>query len=388
MDQDDRDSAIVDFKNQVVDLLVATSVAARGLDVKHLRVVVNYDVPNHYEDYVHRVGRTGRAGNRGTAYTFITKEQDIHAGELVKALELSAKKAVVDANPNKEKEELKLDEVAKGAVPEELRKLADGFAEKRKAGIVKHGAGSGYGGKGFKFTEDEENANVAIKKLQAEEYGVAVKGTEKKDDEEDEPIIKDVKRDSSGQNRADAQATARNEGLSSNGAAVLTNPDGSKKVASESLGSNVDLVRAQIELKKQEVEKEGVVDPKRKGDIVARQIASVLSNLAVKPPPRPQPSAPQQPVKQAIAATTPASAEQSAAAKAAAEINLRLGHAAAAPAEQPEPEADDEPLRKYTELEINDYPQHARWKVGTTLRCAHWLFSSLSDVDAFVTANS
>lgn len=75
MDQDDRDSAIVDFKNQVVDLLVATSVAARGLDVKHLRVVVNYDVPNHYEDYVHRVGRTGRAGNRGTAYTFITKEQ-------------------------------------------------------------------------------------------------------------------------------------------------------------------------------------------------------------------------------------------------------------------------------------------------------------------------
>eukprot|EP00189_Rhodosorus_marinus_P011328 CAMPEP_0184739904 /NCGR_PEP_ID=MMETSP0315-20130426/2834_1 /TAXON_ID=101924 /ORGANISM="Rhodosorus marinus, Strain UTEX LB 2760" /LENGTH=1102 /DNA_ID=CAMNT_0027209133 /DNA_START=381 /DNA_END=3691 /DNA_ORIENTATION=+ len=376
MDQDDRDSAIVDFKNQVVDLLVATSVAARGLDVKHLRVVVNYDVPNHYEDYVHRVGRTGRAGNQGTAYTFITKEQDIHAGELVKALELSAKKAVEDANPDKKTEELKLEDVAKAAVPEELQKLADGFSEKRKAGIVKHGAGSGYGGKGFKFTEDEENANVAIKKLQAEEYGVAVKSTEKNDDEEDEPIIKDVKRDSSGQNRADDHATSKNESLSTNASAILTNPDGSKKVLSESLGSNNgELVRAQIELKKQQVEKEGVVDPKRKGDIVARQIASVLSNLAVKPPPRPQPSAPQQPVKQAPAASSPASAEQSAAAKAAAEINLRLGHAAAAPVEQPEPEENEEPLRKYTELEINDYPQHARWKVTHK--------NSLADIEEF-----
>lgn len=43
-------------------ILVATSVAARGLDVPQIRLVVNYDVPNHLEDYVHRVGRTGRAG--------------------------------------------------------------------------------------------------------------------------------------------------------------------------------------------------------------------------------------------------------------------------------------------------------------------------------------
>jgi ATP-dependent RNA helicase DDX46/PRP5 len=45
-----------------VRILVATSVAARGLDVPQIRLVVNYDVPNHLEDYVHRVGRTGRAG--------------------------------------------------------------------------------------------------------------------------------------------------------------------------------------------------------------------------------------------------------------------------------------------------------------------------------------
>ena len=60
VDQYDRDSTITDFKSGRAKLLVATSVAARGLDVKHLILVVNYDCPNHYEDYVHRCGRTGR----------------------------------------------------------------------------------------------------------------------------------------------------------------------------------------------------------------------------------------------------------------------------------------------------------------------------------------
>lgn len=54
IDQFDRDSTIIDFKSGKVKLLIATSVAARGLDVKHLVLVVNYDCPNHYEDYVHR----------------------------------------------------------------------------------------------------------------------------------------------------------------------------------------------------------------------------------------------------------------------------------------------------------------------------------------------
>jgi len=75
IDQFDRDSTIVDFKNGKVKLLIATSVAARGLDVKDLILVVNYDCPNHYEDYVHRCGRTGRAGKKGVAYTFLTPEQ-------------------------------------------------------------------------------------------------------------------------------------------------------------------------------------------------------------------------------------------------------------------------------------------------------------------------
>lgn len=65
--------------------------AARGLDVKQLILVVNYDCPNHYEDYVHRCGRTGRAGNKGYAYTFITPDQQRTSGEIIKALDNSEK---------------------------------------------------------------------------------------------------------------------------------------------------------------------------------------------------------------------------------------------------------------------------------------------------------
>jgi len=60
-DQVDRDSTIADFKTGVVPIVIATSVAARGLDVKQLKLVINFDAPNHMEDYVHCAGRTGRA---------------------------------------------------------------------------------------------------------------------------------------------------------------------------------------------------------------------------------------------------------------------------------------------------------------------------------------
>ncbi|CAF4962725.1 unnamed protein product, partial [Rotaria socialis] len=85
IDQYDRDSTMVDFKRGDMPLMIATSVAARGLDVKDLILVVNYDCPNHYEDYVHRCGRTGRAGNKGFAYTFITPAQERHACDSIRA---------------------------------------------------------------------------------------------------------------------------------------------------------------------------------------------------------------------------------------------------------------------------------------------------------------
>jgi len=69
--------------------MVATSVCARGLDISHIRLVVNFICPNHIEDYVHRVGRTGRAGVKGNAVTFITEEECQYAPDLIQALENS-----------------------------------------------------------------------------------------------------------------------------------------------------------------------------------------------------------------------------------------------------------------------------------------------------------
>ncbi|KAL6497547.1 DEAD-box ATP-dependent RNA helicase 46 [Orobanche hederae] len=85
--QDERDHVLNQFRTGRSPVLVATDVAARGLDVKDIRVVVNYDFPTGVEDYVHRIGRTGRAGATGVAYTFLCDQDAKHASELVKLLE-------------------------------------------------------------------------------------------------------------------------------------------------------------------------------------------------------------------------------------------------------------------------------------------------------------
>lgn len=73
-----RAQALADLKNQVIQVLVATDVAARGLDIVQLPAVVNYDLPRSPTDYLHRIGRTGRAGESGVAVSFITIENDAH----------------------------------------------------------------------------------------------------------------------------------------------------------------------------------------------------------------------------------------------------------------------------------------------------------------------
>ena len=70
-----RDGVMIAFKDHRVQLLVATDIAARGLDIEHVTHVINYDVPNSSETYVHRIGRTGRVGRTGRAITFVTPDQ-------------------------------------------------------------------------------------------------------------------------------------------------------------------------------------------------------------------------------------------------------------------------------------------------------------------------
>ncbi|CAO2185861.1 unnamed protein product [Urochloa humidicola] len=85
--QAERDSVLSDFRSGRCPILVATDVAARGLDIKDIRVVVNYDFPTGVEDYVHRIGRTGRAGATGDAFTFFGDQDSKYASDLVKILE-------------------------------------------------------------------------------------------------------------------------------------------------------------------------------------------------------------------------------------------------------------------------------------------------------------
>ncbi|KAL9610710.1 MAG: hypothetical protein Q9167_004602 [Letrouitia subvulpina] len=155
-DQVDRDSTIDDFKAGVIPILIATSVAARGLDVKQLKLVVNYDAPNHLEDYVHRAGRTGRAGNTGTAVTFITPEQDRYCVDIAKALKQSGQE-----------------------VPKDVQNLANGFLEKLKSGKEKASA-SGFGGKGLERLDQERDA------ARARERKTHKAGDEGDDEEKDD----------------------------------------------------------------------------------------------------------------------------------------------------------------------------------------------------------
>jgi ATP-dependent RNA helicase DBP3 len=77
-----RTQALADFKNGISTIMVATDVAARGLDIPAVEMVLNYTFPLTIEDYVHRIGRTGRAGKTGVSYTFFQPTDKSHAGEL------------------------------------------------------------------------------------------------------------------------------------------------------------------------------------------------------------------------------------------------------------------------------------------------------------------
>ena len=77
LEQKERDEVMLDFRNGKVDVLVATDIISRGIDVDDIPLVINYDVPRDAEDYVHRIGRTARAENKGEAVTFVSPD-DAH----------------------------------------------------------------------------------------------------------------------------------------------------------------------------------------------------------------------------------------------------------------------------------------------------------------------
>ena len=81
--QQERDWVLQEFRDSKSPIMIATDVASRGLDVKDIVYVINYDLPNQIEDYVHRIGRTGRAGAKGHSFTFFTEDKARLAKDLI-----------------------------------------------------------------------------------------------------------------------------------------------------------------------------------------------------------------------------------------------------------------------------------------------------------------
>ncbi|KAF4714490.1 atp-dependent rna helicase, partial [Perkinsus olseni] len=156
-DQQDRDGTIDDFKKRKpppANILLATSVAARGLDVKHCICVINYTPPDHAEDYVHRVGRTGRAGNVGFAYTLINSSTEgEYASELVEVLKAASQE-----------------------VPADLVILAQNNQVSISAGLVAKKRG-GFGGRGFTFESSELSRNQQQRKVEMDQAKAEADGT-------------------------------------------------------------------------------------------------------------------------------------------------------------------------------------------------------------------
>lgn len=92
--QSERETALRDFRSGKRKVLVATSVAARGLDIKGVTHVINYDLPKEVQDYVHRIGRTGRVGNRGKSTSFYDPDNDSGLAEALAKILLDAKQPV------------------------------------------------------------------------------------------------------------------------------------------------------------------------------------------------------------------------------------------------------------------------------------------------------
>uniref|UniRef100_A0A8C4V0E0 Probable ATP-dependent RNA helicase DDX46 n=1 Tax=Falco tinnunculus TaxID=100819 RepID=A0A8C4V0E0_FALTI len=298
IDQYDRDSIINDFKNGICKLLVATSVAARGLDVKQLMLVVNYSCPNHYEDYVHRAGRTGRAGNKGYAYTFITEDQARYAGDIIKALELSG-------NP----------------IPTDLEKLWADFKDQQKAEGKLIKKSSGFSGKGFKFDETEQALANERKKLQKAALGLQ--------DSDDEDTAVDIDE----QIESMFNSKKRVKDMAAPGTSNAPTPSAGNAEKLEIAKRLALRINAQKNL-----------GAEAQVDVMQQATNAILRGGTIQAP--------------TVSAKT--IAEQLAE-----KINAKLNYV---PIEKQEEEKQDggqnESFKRYEEeLEINDFPQTARWKV-------------------------
>lgn len=165
--QNTRINAVNDFREGKVQLLVATDVASRGLDISMVTQVINFDVPVIYEDYVHRIGRTGRAGNSGYAATFATPAEAFHVEKIEQIIRVKIPTlaipsiVVIEPTPYEEKQQMdkEVDALRKKANPDfmgafhDKKELLKAYKSKKtksypksKSAYSTHGRGAKLGG--------------------------------------------------------------------------------------------------------------------------------------------------------------------------------------------------------------------------------------------------
>ena len=128
--QNQRQKTLKDFKDNNLRVLVATDIAARGIDIDQLNYVLNYDIPNEAETYVHRIGRCGRAGNKGISISISEPEENVY----VKAIEklIGKKIEIVSEQPFKQTEKPMNAQQKKEFEKEKNRKKQEFFKNRKK----------------------------------------------------------------------------------------------------------------------------------------------------------------------------------------------------------------------------------------------------------------
>ncbi len=141
--QNQRQNALKGFKANKIRVLVATDIAARGIDIDKLRYVINYDIPNESETYVHRIGRCGRAGEEGISISLCEPEELAYVRDIEKLTK--RKIEIIDDNPYPMTDKPMTAAEKKEAAKEKERRRQEFFANRRKK-KESQGAGSGRGG--------------------------------------------------------------------------------------------------------------------------------------------------------------------------------------------------------------------------------------------------
>jgi len=137
--QNQRQKALQDFKDGKVRLLVATDIAARGIDIDKLRYVINYDIPNESETYVHRIGRCGRAGEEGISISICEPEENQYIKDIEKLID--QKIEIVDDNPYPQTEKPMNASEKKAFEKEKQKRKQEFFANRKKNGGGRQGGG-------------------------------------------------------------------------------------------------------------------------------------------------------------------------------------------------------------------------------------------------------